>query len=355
MTVSLHIDESGFTGRQLLDPLQRHFVLGSSLIDDTTAAAILRDSFPDYRGAEFKFEKIWKRPTSRRRLADFLQTIGPHADQVYVWHIDKRFALLIKMLEFLMEPDIYDRGGDWYSGYGPRISNYFHFGLTRMSPSGLYEEVLTAYYNFARRPTEEGRLDLSETLKALKTRAPEELGSIFSACIEGVSRFHRHHDMAVFKETLDIYVTSLLNVVSYWTNRRPEGLAVQHDESSALFQKAGMWSALTSARVAEQQHPVRNGPPIAFPLPVLSTTARRSDDSPAIQLCDLIAGFTVKTLTREVQSDLALMTAMRDGGFGEVTINGVAPGTEFPEGPPPRRLGKDAVDRMVDIIRSGGG
>lgn len=55
MTTALYFDEPGYTGRQLLDPLQKHFVPVSSRIDDGTANDILRTSFPNYQGDEFKF------------------------------------------------------------------------------------------------------------------------------------------------------------------------------------------------------------------------------------------------------------------------------------------------------------
>lgn len=353
MTTPIYFDESGFTGRQLFDSLQRHFVLVSSRIEDEQAADILRSSFPDYQGAEFKFEKIWDRSRSRRRLPEFISAVSPFANDLYVWHIDKRFSLLIKMLEYLVEPAIYERGLDWYSGYGSRFSNYVQFGLTHIAPAGLYEDTLAAYYAFARRPTDEGRRTLVETFARLKRRAPNELKGVYDACIEGVIDFHRHHEMETFKDTLEFYVTSMLNAVGYWAQQGLSGLELHHDESSAFFRQSGLWSALTSPHVGAQLHPVLNGPPVPFPLPVTSTNSRRSHESTAIQLCDLVAGLSTKVFSRQFESDPALSEALKSSRFGDITTNGVAPGSDFPEGPPPIRVGKDAVDRMVDIIRSG--
>lgn len=349
----IFFDESGFTGRHLLDPLQRHFVLASSRIPEGDASELLRQSFPHYQGSEFKFDRIWNKAQSRRRLPDFVKAVGKRASDLYIWQIDKRFSLLIKMLEYLMEPTVYDAGFDWYSGYGFRMSNYFQFGLTEVARAPLHENTLRAYYEFARNPSEDGRRALIETLAKLKRRAPEEIKFVYDACIEGVIDFHRHHQVEGFEDTLEIYVTSMLNAVGYWAQRGLTGLELHHDESSAFFRQKGLWSALTSANVGSQLHPVLNGPPIAFPLPVASTIPRRSQDSAGVQLCDLVAGLANKTISGQAQSDPALLAAFRTSDFGEIAMNGVTPGHEFPDGPPPVRMGKDAVDRMVDIIRAG--
>lgn len=221
MTTPLYFDESGYTGRQLMDPLQRHFVLASSRISDETAKALMRQSFPDYRGDEFKFEKIWSRPRSRRRLPEFVRAVGAHAEDLYVWQIDKRFSLLITMLEYLVEPDLYEAGFDWYSGFGYRVSNHFQFGLTHVARKGLYEDTLAAYYAFARKPTDEGLGILAKALVSLSRRAPKDIQPVFNACGLGVANFHHHHDMGTFKDTLEVYVTSMLIDIDFPGIYRP--------------------------------------------------------------------------------------------------------------------------------------
>jgi len=355
MTTKLYFDESGYTGRQLLDPLQRHFVLASSTVGDDIALDLMRTSFPDYQGAEFKFEKIWAKPTSRRRLPIFVEAVGTHAVEFYVWSIDKRYSLLIKMLEYLMEPALYEAGYDWYSGYGYGLSNYVQFGLTRMAPDGLYEATLRAYLEFARKPSDEGRFALMAEFQTLKRKAPEEIQFVYDACISGLADFHRYHEFEGYRNTLEIYVTSMLNAVGYWANRGLTDLELNHDESSGFFRSADMWAAMTSSAVGARVQPVLNGPPITFPLPVKATVSRRSQESAGVQLCDLMAGLSAKMFAGRLQDEPGLLDVMRSSGFAQIDGNGVGPSDVFPEGPPPRRNGKDAVDRMVDLIRAGSG
>lgn len=64
---TLYFDESGYTGYNLLDPNQPVFAIASTDIEPAIAGTILRESFPDYQGEEFKFTNIWG-SKSRRGL-----------------------------------------------------------------------------------------------------------------------------------------------------------------------------------------------------------------------------------------------------------------------------------------------
>jgi len=52
MVHAIYIDESGYTGRALLDPAQPLFCVASSLIGDEEAEEILRRAFPTFGGEE---------------------------------------------------------------------------------------------------------------------------------------------------------------------------------------------------------------------------------------------------------------------------------------------------------------
>lgn len=38
-------------------------------------------------------------------------------DWAFVWIIDKRFCLLTKMVDYLVEPGAYEAGYDWHANY----------------------------------------------------------------------------------------------------------------------------------------------------------------------------------------------------------------------------------------------
>jgi hypothetical protein len=78
-TKTLYFDESGFTGYNLLDPVQPIFIVASTDITDDRAADVLKDSLPRYQGEEYKFTNIWG---SKNR--DGLLRFGAHIPKLLV-------------------------------------------------------------------------------------------------------------------------------------------------------------------------------------------------------------------------------------------------------------------------------
>jgi hypothetical protein len=354
---AIYFDESGFTGPALLDPQQPLFVIASSIIGEDDAARILRTAFPKYQGSEFKLQRLWNRPSSRAGIARFCELIGERASDVYVWNVDKKFCVLLKMIDFLIEPLAHLSGHDFYKGaYAYKYANFVHTGLRHIGSAELYDATVSAYYDFARTPTEKALDLLCFRLSVMANSVPAELRFFFDSALLGAETFHEHSRMETFGGTLEIYLTSMLNSVGYWSQRVEGDLDILHDESKAFFAQRTFWDAITSKDVPAQFHPVANGPAICFPLPVRSTQALNSKDHFAIQLCDLLAGITAKLGSQNRQeSDRDLWAAIFDTDFANVPMNGLAPGTEFPERGPELRGGPDPVDQMIEIIRSGGG
>jgi hypothetical protein len=146
-------DEAGFTGYNLLDGDQPIFAIASSDIDPQEAEALLRETFPRYQGREFKFANIWG-SRNRSALVDFGRRLGGMHDHAFTWILDKKFAVLTKIVDFLTEPYFTDAGYDFYAdGFCWKYANYIHFGLTQFGPPALYESLVQAYQTFSRDPS----------------------------------------------------------------------------------------------------------------------------------------------------------------------------------------------------------
>lgn len=350
---SVYFDESGFTGRDLLNSEQQFFVLVSTVISNQDAEFILRAAFPRYQGEEFKFQNIWRR--YRQRLVPFCIALGERITDVFIWSVDKKFCVLQKLIDFLVEPVAHDAGYDFYrNAYAYRYSNYIYFGLNHIGTRELYDATVRAYFEFASDPSSQGLERLIFQLRIFASSAPSETRFFFETAALGAERFHLSSRMETFRDTLEIYVTSMLSHVSYWSQRTSGSLELYCDRSKEFFDQQELWSALTSQEVDEQWHPVANGPPVRFPLPVGSTTSVDSRSSPAIQLCDLLAGLAVKIKSREFDQEAqVIFEDISRTPFVNIATNGIQPGTDFPGSGPERLDGPDAVDLMTGIIRSG--
>ena len=348
---TIYFDESGFTGSNLLDGEQPYFAVASTVMEPEDAADILRESFPHYQGQEFKFSNIWRSRRNRNRLPEFVRNIGSSPEHVFVWWVDKKFAVLCKIIDFLVEPIMTNAGYDFYGeGFSLKFSNYIHFGLTHVAKDELYTDILHAYQRFSRDPHKASLRILQKDVQDLLSKTGEPMRSLLEPVSIGADLFELHSDLDTFGSTGDIQVTCVMRSVVHWRESYSEDFRIVHDDSSNFFRRRHLWNRLVSQDVPDQLLPAADGTDIQFPLRVLSTTSTDSKKNDAVQLCDILAGLTVRCLEFRVRESCQLLEAVIDAGFGAVPCGAIRPGTDFPDFPPKRLVGPDAIDRVTEIV-----
>jgi len=352
---TIYLDESGFTGDDLYNPEQRYFVIASTIIGDNEADQILRKCFPRYQGPEFKFTNIWKRGTNRNGLRALATEIPPLADKMFIFIVDKRFSLLIKIFDYLVEPAAYASGYDWYAdGWGMRYMNSVHRDLLLHGSEELYDETVRLWDAFARSPSEVTITAFADHLAGTAAVSVPPLSSMFALLGRGLLSFKTDNPrLEDFEDSNEIQVTSVFSSLVRWRQQRPEDFRLVHDESNAFLKQRGTWNAMLRDDVEPQRFPIGNGTDVEIPLRVRSTTGVRSEDSAAVQLCDVLAGFAAKAapgLGGGTRDEFILELVML--GAGELTHGGVMPHALYADGRQLRRReGPDVVDRMVDLLR----
>ena len=350
---TLFFDESGFTGTALLDADQPYFCLASSRIPENEAQSLLREAFPKQQGRELKLKSIWKRDQGRRDLIRFAGLMRARSSDVFLWHVDKKFCLLTKMVDYLMEPPLSALGYNFYSnGFPARICNELFYRLRFPENEGLYDATLNPYYRFTQAPSPPNLRDLQITLGIMANSVHESVRFHYNLLARGAMSFEEHSRLDTFKDSNEIQLTSMLASVTYWRQRSSARFRIIHDQSRAFFKDRALWAAITSDRVPDQLHPLGDGSEVPFPLRVSETVAGDSRDYNGIQLCDMLAGLMTRMeIERQRDGEGAVFTAqLIEAGLGELTFNGIRPAFLFPDGPPAKATGPDAVDRMAEII-----
>jgi hypothetical protein len=354
MTTTIYLDESGFTGDDLYNPEQRFFTIASTIVEEEEAREILARCFPRYKGDEYKFTNIWRRERSRDGLRALAAEIPHFADHAFVWIIDKRFCLLTKLVDYLVEPGAYEAGFDWYAdGWGMRYLNTIHRDLITHGADELYDSMIRSWDAFARDPTSE-RLDvLKEHLERGKATTEAPLPGLFDLLLRGLAHFReRNANLAHFTGSSEIQVTSVFSSITWWRQHRNEDFTLVHDESSAFLKQRDLWDTMLRDDFVAPPFPIANGNEVELPLRVRSSTAVRSHDSHSIQLCDILAGLLAKAGPGLVggSHDPFIVELVLAGG-GALNYSGIMPHALYVDGPPQRRDGPDMVDRMTELLR----
>ena len=351
---AIYIDESGYTGDDLYNPEQPHFVIASSLVGDEEAQEILRSAFPRYQGPEFKFTNIWRRQTSRDALRTFAEKIPSIAERVYLYIIDKRFSLIVKMFDYLVEPSFYAGGFDYYAGgYARRYMNTVHRDLLRYGSEALYDETAKHWDAFARTPNRKTLLALRHHLDRTAAQSEHPISTIFNMLAEGSRRFEASNPrLKAFENTSEVQLTAVLSSVVYWRQQRLEDFDIVHDESSNFLRQREVWDTILRDDCVAGPVEQANGTMVDFPLRARTTRAVRSHDSAAVQLCDVLAGLGGKVALsfEKIEKDPFILDLVVRGA-GELTTSGVRPHKDYAVGGVPRRTGPDMVDQMVDLLQ----
>src|SRR6187402_2713656 len=107
------VDESGYTGFDLLNADQPFQGATAIAISDDDAAYLIKQHFPKLQATELKYSSLTRRASNHPRiLAMQRDVLAGYKCVTYV--CDKRFLLLLMFLDYAVEPFYFERGLNFY-------------------------------------------------------------------------------------------------------------------------------------------------------------------------------------------------------------------------------------------------
>jgi hypothetical protein len=350
---TIYFDESGQTGAHLFDRQQPCFGLASTDFDENEAKALIERCFPRQQGRELKSKNVLGSGAGRRAFLTFAREIGRSPERVCAAKIDKRFAVVSKMVDNLVEPMLHAQGYDFYAdNYAARYANMAYFALTDILGTEASDPLLAAYNTFARSPEPETLSALTGVLAAAAEAPPHGCEVFLEQMLMGAELFEDFHDLSSFEDSNDLHVTAAVQTMAFWQSQHADEFDVVHDESVHFFARADRWQMMTNPDLPPMIIDVGDKR-LTLPIRVRSTRSARSHESTSLQIADLIAGFVTRFSARADLSpeDRAFFDEALLNGLGEMSIYPVEAGRDFVGGPPPLADGPDAVDRIAAAVR----
>jgi hypothetical protein len=296
------IDESGYTGFDLLNREQRFQGASAIAISDDDAARLIKEHFPTLRAAEVKYRALSRRPANHARLLalqrDLLSTY-----KCVTYVCDKRYLLILMFLDSATEPYYYERGVDFYQDG----QNYALASLMAVVGSTLlgdpeFEELLTAFQVAAKEKTPLALTDLVSAARRTNWRKlPEALGPLaqYAApeCLSTIATPGVTTDAAL------VVLQALINRMEAMTE---SSYRVEHDQSKNLTTYHGLLQQLIDHddEIELRESAIAS---IKFPLKLTAVTQVDSRNSPAVQLADVMIGAALEAANN--------LTRTRAGGL----------------------------------------
>lgn len=347
----VYFDESGQTGTHLLDAEQPWFVLASTDVGETEAGEILDRCFPGRQGKELKSRSILKGTRGRRQYLEFAREVGKAPERFCVAKIDKRFSVVGKMVDNLVEPLLRAQGYDFYADdYARKFANSASYVFAHLLDPAVAEPPMVAYNDFAREPDAARLAALQTALRQARRGAPYGSEVTLDLMSDGADAFDRLHDLAHFQDTNELHVTAAVSCMGHWRSRHRGPFEVVHDESVHFFSRSEGWEMMTNPDIVPASFGM-GGKALDLPIPVTATVSVRSHECALVQLCNLLAGLISRSGPGASQDFREFVSEAERAGLGGVSIFPITAGNEFAGGPPARANGPDVVDRIAMAVR----
>jgi hypothetical protein len=283
-----HIDESGYTGFDLLNPEQRFQGATSVAVTDDEAARLIREHFPKLKAPELKYHALARRSGYRQPLMDLqCAVLSQHKCVTYV--CDKRFLLLLMFLDYAVEPFYYERAVDFYKdGHNYALASLLYYVGPTLLGRAAFDGLLNAFQQAIKEKTPQAQDALVTMARKLNWRElPEALGPLAFAAPECLSA------IATPGVSTDAAMIVLGSLISRMEVMAAGPYRVEHDQSTNLLKYHELLQ-----RYIDHQDEVEfretQITSIRFPLKLSSVAQVDSKASPAVQIADVMIGSAIE-------------------------------------------------------------
>lgn len=282
------IDESGYTGFDLMNSEQRFQGASAISITNEDAARLIKEYFPKLQAPELKYSALARRTTNHARLLN-LQRDALSQNKCVTYICDKRYLLMLMFMDYAVEPLYYERGVNFYeNGQNYALASLlYHIGPTLLGKTG-FDALLAHFQRAIKDKTQEAIGRLVQTVRSLNWKGlPEALGPLAYASPECLAA------IATPGVTTDAAFVVLQSLICRMEVMAEGVYRVEHDRSKNLLN----YNMLLQNLIAHDQHIEFRQSEVAsikFPLKLSEVTQVDSLDSPAVQIADLLIGAAVE-------------------------------------------------------------
>ena len=278
------MDESGYTGYDLLNvdqPFQGAAVLK---IDENTAEELIKDYFPKNQSLELKHKALSRRQNNWENLLKIQkELLTNYNGMVYV--CDKKFLLTLMFLDYCVEPFYYDHNLDFYEdGQNYSAASLIYKTAPTFWGEGNFNELLWLFQHAEKTKSDIAVNALVEKAKTLKRIEFEEfLGPLsmeYESCIESIKNP---------KVNTDATFVVLLSLISHIEKYEDEKYEIVHDTSNNLKKYNEILRRIIRYEIPPEFKHTKNTS-IKFPLKLSSVSQCNSVNSYGVQLADTLIG-----------------------------------------------------------------
>lgn len=342
-----YIDETGFTGEDLLNEDQPVFVQASNDFNDEEADRLIGSCFAGIGGTELKYSRLARNGRHHDQIAAFIRTLASDPLRVSAWVAHKEYALMTLVVDWWMEPLAYQHGMNLYKdGANHGMANMLYSCLEGFWSPTFRRQLLLHFQRMFRARTAERFEECRAFVEKAKQRVDGDREEVLRYFWPSFIFLGFDHVVGVPERVLDIALTGLVQLGHTWNGRHNGPWSVVHDQSSNMTKQKWIWDAYSTATmpVARFENP---GITAQFPMNVALTSFGDSVQVKQLQICDILAGACSSFLRfdRNDARNVAYRERLQEAGIETLILGGLWPSTDVT----PESLGRKGWDGNIAL------
>ena len=286
--IDFYIDESGYTGGDLLNKEQPFVGVSSVLICEGTAKQLVNDFFPKIQADELKHKNLSRRENYWNNLLAIQDALlNEHFGITYV--CNKKYLLCLLFLSTCLEPFYYQDGKDFFkNGEIVSIASLMYKAAPAFWGRDEFDDLLYLFQNAMKVKSDVSINALTEKAKYLSGRKLSELLIPLSnghhGCIE---------EIKFSKSTTDPVVITMISLISHIEKYIKEKYRIIHDRSRSLTRYHDILNVFIGIEdnVSFPQSDITS---FNFPLMITEVTQEDSKNKFGLQMADLLVGGAIE-------------------------------------------------------------
>ena len=280
------IDESGYTGFDLLNVHQRFQGASAVCIAHNDAQYLIKEHFPKLQADELKYSSLVRRSGNLQKLLNLQQDLLRNYKCV-TYVCNKRYLLILMFLDYAAEPYYFARGLNFYEeGQNYTLGSLLYYTGNSLWGPG-FDALLSAFQAAVKLKTHTSIDKLILAAQCLNwEKLPEALGPLASRCPDCISAITTE---GVTTDAAFIVLQALINRMELMASG---AYRVDHDKSKNLLQYHDILEQFINHKnmVEFRQSEIAN---IKFPLKLTSVSQVDSKECPSIQMADILIGAAI--------------------------------------------------------------
>jgi len=297
----LFLDECGYTGEDLFNKDQPIFTLASINISEEKCGELKNKFFKNVTSQELKHSQLVRRPNQQKMILNFIRELSKNPQKIKLSISDKKYILITKMVDWIIEPPMYENGVDLYvDGGNIALSNSIYYSFKLIGGNDFFNSVLERFQILMRNRTLKSYHKFFSLFHGNLPKEVDEIAVYFRY-------WYKYETFDFFKKIpendLNISFTNTLNMMATWSKELKSNVTLIHDRSSNMSKYSELWDLIMSPSndAIKVGYDIRT---IDFPLKIKRTRFEDSKNWAGLQLADILAGAVNYVFKKQVENEM---------------------------------------------------